>query len=995
MSLNTKLNLWIAQSESWQAFKDFDLPQDDRANYSFLSIFDDFYITLFCRAFDFLKQNELSEEQKKDILAIGSGLVIFSLEGKRETFQGISFHDNMLYASSMYYLSDFPASALLLARKFKETDYEYPTDKFIVEFLTRKLSTHNELSQFVQRFLSDGEEEELITLERDLKNKILLEDNNAERYHSAILATSILHTFRKDNIWFDLLRLIDDKEYWKPFVQYCLKRPVPVWSFFPSQKRALAAGVLSEQTVSLQMPTSAGKTAISELVIYNAWKINSEHKTLYLAPFRSLAAELNQSMGKHLRSLGIKTKSIYGGHLPNTDEQEAIESVNLLVSTPEKMLAVEDALPKILDTFDTIICDEGHLLDDKQRGLSYELLLSRLKSHKKPSRRFVFISAIIPNISTINSWLGGTDETVIDSDYRPTQLEYGFLEKGSRGNFNLIVNPLSAYPIRYDLYRYLVADSLKFESDGRLKSTSSLKSISAAVALRALPSGAVALFTTEKRGHRGVEDLGEEIIRQTNEHVQVNYPIDYVEVEYIEQLQTYFSEVFGTNYLLTRLVEKGALFHHGDLPQDVREVIEDALREGKVRIVICNTTLAEGVNLPIRTMVLHSTQRMGPNKRPVSMTVRSLKNLVGRAGRAGKETKGLIIIPHKRDQNLIKQLIREEGVEQVNGILYNLIIEITGVLRDKGIELTNEILDAQNEEFLQWLDSIDISLIDLLSEDIEPEELEQVVNNMLSNTLSYHQASEEEKQTQEQLFQLRANKIRSYIEAGTFAEVRLSGTSLRSFQSISEIFNFENEVWTKKFNSPLDEDWINYLIVEGLLPSKEFQSALEQFNAWTMKEGNELSNEDILKAIQLWMEGNWYNQIALALNTDVYKVIRLINSLIAYNLQTLASSVIRIKIAKDKEYKPNSLIFNWPLFLQYGIDSKMKLILYELGLTDRVAVLHLSKVLQSMEIEIIDDVELALTILENVEIIKTNLIDKTPFIAFDKIDGFIQLLKFR
>ena len=76
-------------------------------------------------------------------------------------------------------------------------------------------------------------------------------------------------------------------------------------------------------------------------------------------------------------------------------------------------------------------------------------------------------------------------------------------------------------------------------------------------------------------------------------------------------------------------------------------------------------------------------------------------------------------------------------------------------------------------------------------------------------------------------------------------------------------------------------------------------------------------------------------------------------------------------------------------------NSKMKLILYELGLTDRVAVLHLSKVLQNMEIEISDDVELAETILENVEIIKTNLIEKTPFIAFDKIDGFIQLLKFR
>jgi len=994
MSLNRRLNLWIAQSESWQAFKDFNLPQDDRANYAFLLISDDFYITLFCRAFEILKQNQLSEDNKKDLLALGNGLVVFSLEGKREAFQGVSFHDNMLYASSMYYLSDFPASALLLARKFNQDNYQDSTDKFLLGFLTRNIPAQNEFGEFLLRFLSNGEEEHLVRLRRNLEIQVALEESNAEKYHSFLLALALLNNFERDNIWFDLLKYLNDKEHWKPFVQYCLKRPVPVWSFFPSQKNAIASGVLSNQTVSLQMPTSAGKTAISELVIYNSWKTNPKHRTLYLAPFRSLAAELNQSMGKHLRSLGISTKSIYGGHLPSADEREAIESVNLLVSTPEKMLAVEDVLPHILETFDTIICDEGHLLDDKQRGLSYELLLSRLKSHRKPGRRFVFISAIIPNISTINNWLGGADKTVIESDYRPTQLEYGFLHKAAKGNYDLIVNPLSDYPIRYDLYKYLVPDSLKYNDGGQIKSKGTIKGISVAVALRALPSGAVALFTTEKRGHRGVEDLGEEIIRQVDENIKVNYPRDYAESSYIEHLRGYFSEVFGRDYLLTRLIEKGALFHHGDLPQDVREVIEDALREEKVKIVICNTTLAEGVNLPIRTMVLHSTQRMGANKRPVSMSIRSLKNLVGRAGRAGKETKGLIIVPHSRDQELVKQLIREEGVEQVNGMLYNLISIITDVLREKGFELSNEILDAQNEGFLQWLDSIDVSLIDLLSEDTDPNNLEQAVSNMLLNTLSHHQASEEKKQIQEKLFQLRANKIKGYLEEGTFSELRLSGTSLRSFQTITELFDFENEIWLKDLNTPLDEDWMDYLLVRGLFQSNEFQFALNQFNNRTMKEGHELSNVDLLKALELWMKGSWYNHIAHELNTEVFKVIRLINSVFAYNLQTLVSSVIRIKMAKNKDFEPHPLIFHWPMLLQFGIDSKMKLLLYELGLTDRVAVLHLSNVLQSIGVEINDDLNLVAAILQNEELIKNSISREVPFIAVDKIDRFIQILKF-
>ena len=181
---------------------------------------------------------------------------------------------------------------------------------------------------------------------------------------------------------------------------------------------------------------------------------------------------------------------------------------------------------------------------------------------------------------------------------------------------------------------------------------------------------------------------------------------------------------------------------------------------------------------------------------------------------------------------------------------------------------------------------------------------------------------------------------------------------------------------------------------DGLLKSKEFINSLIQFNNWTMKEGNELSEEQVLKAIQLWMEGQWYHEIAEDLNTEVYKVIRLINSLIGYNLQTIASSVIRIKIAKDEDYEPDPIIFNWPLFLQYGIDSMLKLSLFELGLTDRVAVLHLSKLLQNIEIEE-EELELTTLLLNQEKVINEELQEQMPLIAFQKIKRLIDLLKFR
>ena len=153
------------------------------------------------------------------------------------------------------------------------------------------------------------------------------------------------------------------------------------------------------------MPTSSGKTSISELIIYDEFKKNNNCRILYLAPYRALASELKQSLAPCVGELGISSKTIFGGNLPTIEERKLIAEVNLLISTPKNSLQLKTFSLEISDQFTTIICDEGHLLDDESRGLNYELLLSRLKEKRALKKRFIFISAIIPNISVINSWL--------------------------------------------------------------------------------------------------------------------------------------------------------------------------------------------------------------------------------------------------------------------------------------------------------------------------------------------------------------------------------------------------------------------------------------------------------------------------------------------------------------------------------------------------------------------------------------------------------------
>ena len=819
MPASGQLNTWIAESGSWQSYIDYKLPEEERAQYSFLKQYDNFYLSLMSRAIELLKTNDrlaIIDE----LLATAKGLEIFSLFEKRNQFTGVNQSDNILYAAGLYYLATYPASAWILSKLYPRRSYLRGIDHFITSFLQRDLSGANEFTITLKRFLESGRLRLLLLLRRQIGfRKEAAFNQDVDEYFSFVLAEAILNCFLEDNIWSDLLNENNNPEHWKEYVIRNIQKKVPIWSFFPSQKLAIQKGILSGNTCSLQMPTSSGKTSISELIIYDEFKRNPDCRILYLAPYRALASELKQTLAVSLSELGITSKTIYGGNLPTLEERTSIGEVNLLISTPEKFMAVEDIFPGISQLFTTIICDEGHLLDDDSRGLSYELLLSRIKGKNEVKRRFIFISAIIPNISTVNAWLGGTEESLISSDYRPTELEYAFLKKMDRANgYYLDINPHKRRPNNYQLYKFLFEDELQIPvKKNKTKKITSKRGISVAASIKATGSGTVALFAPHKRGYTGVEGLAEEALVQINNKPE-NSLQKYSPAGYLDNLEEYFSIVFGEEYLLTQCSRIGVLFHHGDFPQNVREIVEGSLRENKIRFVICTNTLAEGVNLPIKTIVLHSTKRYNPyalgNFSPLK--VRDLKNLVGRAGRAGKETKGMVIIPHSEDFNRIMDLILEQNVEPVKGQLYNIVHLITNVLEKQRLPITAEILDSLSEQLQELLDDIDISIIDLLAEEVKLENLDELVNELITETLSYYQASENEKTTLNNMFGLRVNKLRPIIEKGDFRKLKNSGANIRLYDEIIGHFDFKDDIWEQEFE-PLDKKWLKYILDNEIL----------------------------------------------------------------------------------------------------------------------------------------------------------------------------------
>lgn len=991
MPTSLQLNTWVAESGSWQSFIDFRLPEDAMAAYPFLKVYDNFYLSLMARAIELFKDDEKGKKHI-ELLSIAKGLEIFSLREKRDSFNGVNQSNNILYAAALYFLSDYSASAWLLSKIYPHDEYETEIDDFISRFLKREINSSNRFSKLLKRYLETGSQMlSKALLRRMTFGKENSFDNDIENYFSFLLAESILQKFITDNIWTDLLEQNKNRDHWRKYVIHNIEKKVPVWSFFPSQKLAIQKGILSGETCSLQMPTSSGKTSITELIIYDEFKKNNHCKILYLAPYRALASELKQSLALNVGALGISSKTIFGGNLPTIEERTSISKVNLLISTPEKFMAVEDIFPGISEQFTTVICDEGHLLDDESRGLSYELLLSRLKGNSANKKRFLFISAVIPNISVVNSWLGGSNNSLITSNYRPTELEYAFLKPMDRiKGYFLDVNPFEQRPNNYQLYKYLFKDELEFTDDeGNIVNVSSKKALSVAVALKATKSGTVALFAPNKGGNSGVEALAAEAIFQIYNNKTISLT-EYSSPQYLNDLTEYFTVVFGSNYLLTECSRVGVLFHHGDFPQNIREVIEDALRKGIIRLVICTNTLAEGVNLPIKTIVIHSARRYNPDvlSKYSPIKTRDLKNLVGRAGRAGKETKGLVIVTDEKDFPIIKNVIEEVGVEAVTGQLFYIVNLITKYLERKKLLISKEILDKLSEELQELLDSIDVSMIDLLSEEVEIEKLNELVNDLLRQTLSYFQSNERERKTLTTIFEFRAEKLIPIIEKGEFRILKNSGTNIGLFDEINSHFNFNDEIWNQEFD-PLDEDWLRYILDEGIFKLQRFSSNLETFNK---KCKIRLTEDSIKNAIKIWMNGNWYDTLCEELKIPMLKTLRLVNSFISFNIQSVISAIIRLKELNSSEYTMPTNIANWSSFLQHGINSQLELDLIEMGLIDRVAVLELAKYLSETNYSYEDYKTLKAYLRVYGQDISKIIEQNIPVISFKKLKIFIDRL---
>lgn len=431
-----------------------------------------------------------------------------------------------------------------------------------------------------------------------------------------------------------------------------LKKNSFIKEFWPAQILLGKEKIFSGRSGVIQMPTSAGKTKSAEIIIRSAFLSDRANLAVIVAPFRALCRELTDTFKSAFVNEPITINELLDVPQISEDDAEFMRFLlgdrfrdpklhrAVLIATPEKLVYLLRHRPEIAPKIGLLIFDEGHQFDTGDRGVTYELLVASLIAAVSKETQKILISAVISNGKTIGEWLYGDSGTAVyGSHCLPTnrsvafaswtddfgQLNYLDSEKISEREF---IVPRIIEQI--DLGRRGKEEINRIFPDLAKPTT-----IPSYLGMRLSHLGTVAVFCGTKLT---VNAVCNNILRAYDRGLSMRPPSSSSDSKEIEKLEYLAKLHFGSEETVTRSIALGVLPHSAGIPNGLRVSIEWAVANNRASMVVCTSTLSQGVNLPIKYLVIASTKQSTED-----IKKRDFHNLMGRAGRSGYHTEGSVI----------------------------------------------------------------------------------------------------------------------------------------------------------------------------------------------------------------------------------------------------------------------------------------------------------------------------------------------------------------
>jgi len=369
---------------------------------------------------------------------------------------------------------------------------------------------------------------------------------------------------------------------------------------YPPQAEALPIAVSGRNLIAA-MPTASGKSLIGYIPAVNT-VLKKGGKVLYIVPLKALASEKRDDLEK-FSELGINVM-MSSGDLDSDDGKLA--DADIIVATSEKADSMMRHGSRWIDGVRLVIADEIHLIHDPGRGPTLEVILTKLK-RKNGDMQIIALSATISNAADLARWLGAE---LVTSDWRPISLKEGVYYNGeiTFDDLSSVEVPQSKDNI-WDLIEQIVREG-----------------------------GQCMVFVNTRRSSESLAAKYSEKMRAFAGRELSEKETDTLEGD---------TETTSVGKKLSACVKCGMAFHNAGLTYKQRRYVEDNFRNGSIKCVVATPTLAAGINLPARRVIVRDTYRFESNAGNVPISVMEVKQMCGRAGRPGYDPYGEAVLVGK------------------------------------------------------------------------------------------------------------------------------------------------------------------------------------------------------------------------------------------------------------------------------------------------------------------------------------------------------------
>ena len=433
------------------------------------------------------------------------------------------------------------------------------------------------------------------------------------------------------------------------------------FSLDPFQQHAFHA-ISKDENVLVCAKTGSGKTLVGEYQIYHSLKKGM--RVFYTTPIKSLSNQKFYDL-KHQftdASVGIMTGDIK--FCP--DAQIVIMTTEILRNLLYKKGSTTEHLGLTaslsMDGVDAIIFDECHYINDKDRGKVWEETMILLP----PYVSMIMLSATLDHPEYLAHWLGELKQKpihLIQTHYRMVPLTHYVL--GKEDKMILLMDPKENY--KRDAYRdwhrgyhtlqkevqtfqQKVVDSrqagFKGSVGGKVHSSHFVHRLNEVAEMLQKKELLPALFFVLSRKQcESYASKMEHSLLDTSDTAAVKHIISFHLHRHMREL-----EKIPQYHQIYELLCRGVAFHHSGLLPMLKEIIEILFSKGYVKMLFCTETFAVGLNMPTKTVLFAGFKKYDD----ASASMRLLRNdeyiqMAGRAGRRGKDDKGVVIYLPDRD----------------------------------------------------------------------------------------------------------------------------------------------------------------------------------------------------------------------------------------------------------------------------------------------------------------------------------------------------------